>query len=175
MPLQLLQDDLTRQQADALVTAANARLAGGGGVDGAIHRAAGPDLLRTLRTIGGCPTGSAVITPAFDLEKNGVKFIIHAVGPIWHGGGAGEPEQLAGAYRHSLELATERGCHSVAFPSISTGVYGYPVELAAPLAVSTVLDFLQQAPELDVRLVLFDRDTLGAYERALARLQGAAR
>lgn len=170
MPLHLLQGDITRQQADALVTAANARLAGGGGVDGAIHRAAGPGLLRAIRAIGGCPTGSAVITPAFDLERQGVRFVIHAVGPIWHGGDAGEPGQLAGAYRRSLELAAEHGCHSVAFPSISTGVYGYPPEKAAPVAVSTILEFLQQEPELDVRLVLFDADSLSVFERALKKL-----
>ena len=171
MPLTLGQGDITRQPADALVTAANAQLAGGGGVDGAIHRAAGPELLRALRPLGGCPTGSAVLTPAFNLERQGVKYVIHAVGPIWRGGTQNEADLLAGAYRRSLELAAEHGCASVAFPSISTGVYGYPVDRAAPVALTTIRDFLAAGPDLDVRLVLFDSGSLHTFERALKRLE----
>lgn len=142
MPLELVQGDIARQPVDAVVTAANRQLMGGGGVDGVIHRAAGPELLRAIRQIGGTPTGTAVITPAFKLAERGNRFVIHAVGPVWHGGGQGEAELLAGAYRRSLELAVENGCQSVAFPAISTGVYGYPVEQAAPVALKTVLAFL---------------------------------
>lgn len=168
MPLELIQGDVAAQRTEAIVTAANAQLAGGGGVDGAIHRAAGPQLLRAIRAIGGCPTGSAVITPAFDLERQGVRFVIHAVGPIWRGGRGGEADLLAGAYRTSLELAVQHGCASVAFPSISTGVYGYPVEQAAPVALRTIGD--SAPPDLSVHLVLYDRGTLNVFERARQRL-----
>lgn len=171
MPLELVQGDIARQNVDAVVTAANKQLMGGGGVDGVIHRAAGPELLRAIRAIGGTPTGTAVITPAFGLEKQGNRFVIHAVGPVWHGGNKGEAEALAGAYRHSLELAASNGCRSVAFPAISTGVYGYPVEKAAPIALQTILDFLQDNPAMLVRLVLYDAGTLHIFEQALARLQ----
>lgn len=167
MPISLWQGDLTEQRADALVTAANAQLAGGGGVDGAVHRAAGPQLLRFLRGLGGCPTGSAVISPAFDLQARGVKFVIHAVGPVWRGGGQGEAALLASAYRASVALAVAHGCGSLAFPSISTGVYGYPVEQAAPVALRAVWEASQGHP-LDVRFVLFDQGTFQAFERALA-------
>ena len=142
MPLELLQGDIAAQTTCAVVTAANAQLAGGGGVDGVIHRAAGPELLRFIRGIGGCPTGSAVITPSFGLSRQGVRQVIHAVGPIWRGGQAGEAALLAGAYRRSLELALEAGCGSVAFPAISTGVYGYPLEQAATVALETIHSFL---------------------------------
>jgi O-acetyl-ADP-ribose deacetylase (regulator of RNase III) len=128
--LVLVRGDITEQSCDALVTAANEGLWGGGGVDGAIHRAAGPRLIEACRAIGGCPTGSAVITPAFDLEENGVGFVIHAVGPIWNGGAEGEPEALHGAYERSLELAEEKGCASLAFPSIGTGIHGFPLDRA---------------------------------------------
>lgn len=172
MPLQLVQGDIAAQTCAAVVTAANQELRGGGGVDAAIHRAAGPELLRAIRRIGSTPTGTAVITPAFGLEPRGVQYVIHAVGPVWHGGGRGEAELLAGAYRRSLELAVQHGCACVAFPSISTGVYGYPAEQAAPVALATIQDFLGSHPELDVRVVLYDAGSLQVFQRALARLAG---
>lgn len=167
--LQLVPGDITRHKADALVTAANASLAGGGGVDGAIHRAAGPELLKAIQKIGGCETGSAVITDAYKLSEKGVKNVIHAVGPRWSGGGKGEPEKLKGAYETSLKLAEANGLNSIAFPSISTGVYGYPAEKAAPLALATVADFLEsEASSLErVTFVLFDDATYKEYARAL--------
>ncbi|MEW6777571.1 MAG: O-acetyl-ADP-ribose deacetylase [Bdellovibrionota bacterium] len=169
----LVQGDITKHRADALVTAANAGLRGGGGVDGAIHRAAGPRLLDACRKIGGCETGSAVLTPAFDLEKRGVKYVIHAVGPIWGGGTQGESDLLHGAYLSSLELAAEAACRSIAFPSISTGVYGFPVAKAAPLAIETVGAFLRgDAGSLEVvTFCLFDGTTYEHFEAALGKLQ----
>ena len=167
MPLELIQGDIAAQTTCAVVTAANAQLAGGGGVDGVIHRAAGPELLRFIRGLGGCPTGSAVITPAFLLERQGVRNVIHAVGPIWRGGHSGEADLLAGAYRHSLELAVQVGCESVAFPAISTGVYGYPLPEAARVSVAAILGVLQEQPDLQVRLVFYDRGTLNVFRRAL--------
>lgn len=170
MSLELIQGDIAAQTTEAIVTAANKELMGGGGVDGAIHRAAGPELLRAIRQIGGTPTGTAVITPAFGLEAQGVRSVIHAVGPVWRGGHSGEAELLAGAYRHSLELAGGAGCASVAFPSISTGVYGYPPEKAAPVALQTIQAFLADHPPLSVRLVLYDVGALNVFRQALARL-----
>ncbi|CAM3159611.1 macro domain-containing protein [Deinococcus saxicola] len=170
MPLEIVQGDIAAQDCAAVVTAANKELAGGGGVDGVIHRAAGPQLLRAIRRVGGTPTGTAVITPAFELAERGVQFVIHAVGPIWRGGGSGEAELLAGAYRRSLELAFANGCACVAFPSLSTGVYGYPAEKAAPVALATILEFLSGHPELEVRMVLYDVGSLHVFQRALARL-----
>lgn len=172
MPLEIVQGDIAAQDCAAVVTAANKELMGGGGVDGVIHRAAGPELLRAIRRIGGTPTGTAVITPAFELEERGVQYVIHAVGPIWRGGGSGEAELLAGAYRRSLELAVENGCACVAFPALSTGVYGYPAEKAAPVALATILEFLSRHPELEVRMVLYDVGSLHVFQRALARLTG---
>ena len=172
MPLEIVQGDIAAQDCAAVVTAANKELMGGGGVDGVIHRAAGPELLRAIRKIGGTPTGTAVITPAFELEERGVQYVIHAVGPIWRGGEQGEAELLAGAYRRSLELAVENGCGCVAFPALSTGVYGYPAEQAAPVALATIQDFLGSHPELDVRVVLYDAGSLQVFQRALARLAG---
>ena len=172
MPLELTQGDIAAQDTDAIVTAANKELAGGGGVDGVIHRAAGPELLRAIRAIGGTPTGTAVITPAFGLSARGVQYVIHAVGPIWRGGGQGEADLLAGAYRRSLELAAEHGCRSVAFPAISTGVYGYPLDRAAEVALATAQAFLTDHPDLHVRFVLFDGGSLNVFRRALERLQG---
>lgn len=170
--IRLLQGDITKLAAEAIVTAANSGLRGGGGVDGAVHRAAGPRLIEACRAIGGCPTGSAVITPAFDLETNGVKKVIHAVGPRWQGGTHGEERLLQGAYRTSLQLADEHGCASIALPSISTGVYGYPTARAAPLALDTCRQFLSADPKsLDtVIFALFDDQTLHIFEQAFNQL-----
>ena len=168
----LVEGDITAHRADAIVTAANSGLHGGGGVDGAVHRAAGPRLLEACRAIGGCPTGSAVVTPAFELEAQGIRLVIHAVGPRWHGGKQREAEQLSGAYRHSLELAEGQACVSIAFPSISTGIYGYPVEEAAPIAVAAAQHFLAGEARVlrVVSFVLFDAVTAAAFTVALARL-----
>lgn len=168
--LALVEGDITALAADAVVTAANRELRGGGGVDGAVHRAAGRELLSACRVVGGCPTGSAVITPAFKLTT--AKFIIHAVGPVWRGGNRGEDELLAGAYRHALELAAENNCRTILFPSISTGVYGFPVARAAPVALRAACAFARQHPAALDRITwaLFDRQTLSVYQQALAHL-----
>ncbi len=164
MRIEAVQGDITDQATDAVVNAANEALAGGGGVDGAIHRAAGRDVLQAAcRQLGGCPTGDAKATPGFALPA---RWIIHAVGPRWRGGGRGEPDLLARCYRRSLEVADGLGARSVAFPAISTGVYGYPPDAAAEIAVST----LRATPtrvEL-ARLVAFDEATLRRYEALLA-------
>lgn len=165
--LELAVGDITGQDTDAIVNAANSRLAGGGGVDGAIHRAGGPGIMEETRRKypDGCPTGEAVMTAAGNLEA---KYVIHAVGPIWNGGKSGEEEKLAGAYRRSLELAVKNKCASIAFPSLSTGAYRYPVSQAAPAALRTVIDFLEanEKPGL-VRFVLFDEATYESYANAL--------
>lgn len=173
MPLELVQGDIAQERTCAVVTAANKELAGGGGVDGVIHRAAGSGLLRALRAIGGTPTGTAVVTPAFDLERQGVRFVIHAVGPVWRGGSENEAALLAGAYRQSLHLAVEQGCTSVAFPAISTGVYGYPLAGAATVALQTIRAFLDDHAGLTVRVVLHGSEALAAFRRALAKLETA--
>lgn len=167
--IELLEGDITQQEVDAIVNAANSHLAGGGGVDGAIHRAGGPEIMQELKAkYTGCPTGSAVITAAGKLKA---KYVIHAVGPRWCDGDHGEPKQLASAYRTSLALAHEHGCRTVAFPSISTGIYGYPVEQAAPLALRTLSDALTECPVDRILFVLFDTDTYRAYEKALRELK----
>lgn len=163
--------DITKvTDVQAIVNAANNTLLGGGGVDGAIHRAAGPQLLEECRTLNGCETGEAKITKGYDLP---CYYVIHTVGPVWHGGENGEPGLLANCYINSLKLAMEQGVRTIAFPSISTGVYGYPVELAASLVVQTVVDFVNEHPQAfdEVRWVLFDQDTKGFYDSALESLE----
>ena len=163
--LELVEGDITRQEVDAIVNAANSSLLGGGGVDGAIHRAAGPELLAACRPLGGCPTGQARITPGFRLKA---KWVIHAVGPIYRGGQRGEAALLASAYRASLELASQHGAESVAFPAISTGAYGYPMAEAADIALQTAIDYLQEHPEVKlVRFVLFGRHAYDVVANAL--------
>jgi O-acetyl-ADP-ribose deacetylase len=162
MRIEAAQGDITKERVDAIVNAANSSLLGGGGVDGAIHRAAGPDLLAECRALGGCQTGEAKATRAFRLPS---RWVIHTVGPVWQGGDRGEPEQLASCYRRSLEVAEELGATSVAFPAISTGVYGYPLDRAARIAVETVRAS-EGRVEL-VRLVAFDAATLRHYRELL--------
>jgi O-acetyl-ADP-ribose deacetylase (regulator of RNase III) len=167
--LELVQGDITKQEVDAIANAANSGLRGGGGVDGAIHRAGGPSIMEECRRIGGCPTGSAVITGAGNLKA---KYVIHAVGPVYHGGRSGEPELLAGAYRRSLELTKEHGLSSIVFPSISTGVYGYPVDEAGPIALGVAAEHLRGETTLElIRFVLFDENTYSAYQKALAAIK----
>jgi len=169
--LKIMVGDLTRTEVDAVVNAANNTLLGGGGVDGAIHRAAGPELLAECRTLNGCPTGEAKVTGGYKLPA---RWVIHTVGPVWHGGGEGEAELLASAYRRSLEEAVRAGARSVAFPAISTGVYGYPKAQAAAVAIRTVLDFLAGHTELaEVRLVCFSEASAEEHRAAMAALARA--
>jgi O-acetyl-ADP-ribose deacetylase (regulator of RNase III) len=165
--MELVQGDITAVEVDAVVNAANASLLGGGGVDGAIHRAGGPAILAECRRLGGCETGDAKATTAGDLPA---RFVIHAVGPVWHGGGRGEDDLLASAYRRSVEVAAGLGCVSMAFPAISTGIYGFPVERAAPIALRTVRDTAAGTPVERPVFVLFSAHDLAVYRAALARL-----
>lgn len=164
--IRLIKGDITRLEVDAIVNAANRSLLGGGGVDGAIHRAAGPELLDACRVLNGCETGYAKITPGFRLPA---RFVIHTVGPVWHGGGHQEPELLAQCYTSSLELAVENRLNSIAFPNISTGVYGFPKPLAAEIAIGTVRTFLENpgSPET-VTFVVFDSENEILYKELLA-------
>ncbi|MBI5599488.1 MAG: O-acetyl-ADP-ribose deacetylase [Deltaproteobacteria bacterium] len=168
--LSLVRGDITLQDTDCIVNAANSRLAGGGGVDGAIHRAGGPEIMDECRKIKGCPTGSAVVTKAGKLKA---RYVIHAVGPIYRDGGRGEEELLKSAYRKSLELAFEKELKSIAFPSISTGAYGYPVEAAACAALKTVVDFLRGHRGIElVRFVLFSDRDMNVYRGVLEKISG---
>ncbi|MCL4557521.1 MAG: O-acetyl-ADP-ribose deacetylase [Deltaproteobacteria bacterium] len=166
--LSLVRGNITLEKTDAIVNAANSRLAGGGGVDGAIHRAGGSGIMEACRRIGGCPTGSAVITTAGNLST---RYVIHAVGPVYRDGRHGEDRLLAEAYRTSLELAIKTGLKSIAFPSISTGAYGYPIDKAAEVALETVTAFIKANKGLSlVRFVLFSDNDLVVYEKALRKL-----
>ncbi|MXZ77651.1 MAG: O-acetyl-ADP-ribose deacetylase [Acidimicrobiia bacterium] len=165
--LELVLGDITAEDVDAIVNAANQTLLGGGGVDGAIHRAAGPELVEYCRTLGGCETGEAKVTPGFNLPA---RWVIHTVGPVWHGGGHGEPELLASCYRESLARADEVKAETVAFPAISTGVFGYPIDAAAAIAIDTVRSTPTKVAE--VRLVAFNQETVDAYQTILDRSSG---
>jgi O-acetyl-ADP-ribose deacetylase (regulator of RNase III) len=165
--IELVIGDITAQEVDAIVNAANPSLLGGGGVDGAIHRAGGSSILAECRELGGCEPGEVKATGAGDLRA---RHVLHAVGPVWHGGEAGEAELLASCHRRAVELAAELGATSVAFPAISTGAYGYPVELAAPVAIGATRRALGEHPEVErARFVFRDEQTLKHYEAALAK------
>ncbi len=161
--LSVIQGDITKLAVDAIVNAANSSLLGGGGVDGAIHRAAGPDLIFECRLLHGCKTGNAKLTKGYRLPA---RYIIHTVGPVWRGGQAGEPELLTSCYRRSLEIATAHGLASIAFPNISTGIYGYPKPQACHIAISTVRQFLEQPTSIkEVIFVCFDAENYELYKQ----------
>ena len=167
--IEIIQGDITKQSVDAIVNAANCSLLGGGGVDGAIHRAAGPELLAECRTLGGCKTGEAKITRGYKLPA---KYVIHTPGPVWHGGNKDEADKLRSCYRNCLVLASENGCKTVDFPSISTGVYHFPLEKASEIAIKTIAEYLFEHPEIErVRMGCFDERTKGYYEKALEKLK----
>jgi len=169
--IEIVLGDITKERVDAIVNAANTSLLGGGGVDGAIHRAAGPGLLEECRHLNGCRTGEAKITGGYNLPAT---YVIHTPGPVWRGGGHGEAELLRGSYESSLRLAEEHGCKRVAFPSISTGVYRFPLDSAAKIALIAIRDFLKTSKSVEtVRMVCFDERTKETYEKALASDKGA--
>lgn len=166
--LELVEGDITREDVDAIVNAANSSLLGGGGVDGAIHRAAGRELVEECRTLGGCETGDAKITRGYNLKA---RHVIHAVGPVYRDGKHGEAGLLASAYRRCLELALANQCSSIAFPAISTGVYGYPMEAAARIAFRTIVDYISEHPEVQrVRYVLYDSRAFAVHARTLEQV-----
>lgn len=163
--LKVIQGDITQLKVDAIVNAANASLLGGGGIDGAIHHAAGPQLLEECKTLGGCSTGQAKLTKGYDLPAD---YIIHAVGPVWRGGSKGEPQLLASCYENSLKLALENGIKTIAFPAISCGIYGYPLSQAVNIAVKETANFLELHAEIEtVYFVCFDEPVFDAYQQAI--------
>jgi O-acetyl-ADP-ribose deacetylase (regulator of RNase III) len=167
--MKLVQGDITKEDVDAIVNAANKSLLGGGGVDGAIHRVAGPDLLAECKALGGCETGDAKLTKGYRLKA---RHVIHTVGPVYKNGKSGEPEKLTGCYRRSLEIALEKGLTTLAFPAISCGVYGYPIEDASRIALRTVADFCTAHPEIEeVHFVLFGDKDLAAYREAFEEIR----
>jgi len=166
--LMITQGDITTESTDAIVNAANSRLVGGGGVDGAIHRAGGPSIMQACRKIGSCPTGKAVITTAGNLKA---KYVIHTVGPIYRGGNKGEAELLKSAYLESLKIASSKKLKSISFPAISTGAYGYPIQKAARIALQTTIEYLQEHSDIKlVRFILYDQDTYEIFKKELQNL-----